>query len=97
MEKQVAKMIQTKTQLFHPLQYGSRSRHSIIDSLMLILSEVERAIKSGLQVTLLGGDIVSAFKQVKKEVVVSILKEHQMEKIADFVQHFLRPRQFKVQ
>lgn len=57
-ETQGAKKMQKNTCLFHHLQYGSRTRLSSTDPLLLIVVVAERADQSVLQVTLLETDIV---------------------------------------
>ena len=90
-------MIQNATPLFHHLQYSSRTGRSAIDSLMLTVSQGEPAIHKGLQVSLLGRDIVSVYNQVKRQVAYLILMYYDMQPIAEFVQNFVKLRQFKVQ
>ena len=53
------------------------------------MSEAERVLKCGVQVTLLGRDIVSAFNHVKKGVVHKIRMKNDTQGLAECVQNFL--------
>jgi len=61
-EKCVINRLQTLTQLLHQLQYGSRNGRSGIDVGVITSSRIRRELREGPRVTLLGKDIVSAFK-----------------------------------
>ena len=66
-EKIVVDKLQTLTEGFHPLQYGSQKGRSAIDVMMLTISKAERGIKQRHQVTLLGEDVTSAFNNLRSE------------------------------
>ena len=74
-EKLVAKQLQNIEYLFHDLQYGSRVGHSVVDALMILMSEAEWARNNGQHVTILGEDIVSAFNNVRTRECVERIAE----------------------
>ena len=66
-EKVIADRIQLDNPpVFHHFQYGSRKHRLAIDAMMLTASIAERAVCEGKQATLLGKDIVSAFKNARR-------------------------------
>jgi len=59
-EKPIVDQLQDLSPLFHNLPYASRKWRSVIDAMMLMMSQAQRASKkSNQQATLLGKDVVS--------------------------------------
>ena len=93
-DKVVASRLQ-KLDTFHHLQYGSRTGRSAADSLVLTTSIARRAIANGERATLLGKDIVSAFNHLRKEGVLTSLRETGLEdNFLRYITRFLGGRTF---
>jgi len=88
-DKVVAGMLGKRRELFHERAFAGRKGRGAIDSVML-MDELRR--KTGGEVY--GRDIKSAFNSLDREVVRQVLAGH--EDICEYVDHFLRPRNFKV-
>jgi len=71
----MADRLQRELGLFHDQQYGSRKGRSATGSMMITLSKAQRSVKKGDRAFLLGKDIVSAFNNVRRESLISRLRE----------------------
>jgi len=96
-DKVVANSLQTQGDLFHDLQYGCRKGRSGSDAMMQNISKVERGLKEGKRVTLLGKDVVSAFNNLRREGMLESLERAGVPKATrDYVSAFLEPRAFQI-
>ena len=88
-DKVVAETLGKREELFHERAFVGRRGSGAIDSVMLI-DELRK--KTGGEVY--GRDIKSAFNSLDREVVREVLAGH--EDLHEYVDHFLRPREFEV-
>ena len=88
-DKVVAHEVGKRRELFHKRAFAGRKGRGAIDSVML-MDEIRK--ETGGEVY--GRDIKSAFNFLNREVIRKVLTHH--EDLQEYVDHFLRPRNFEV-
>ena len=88
-DKVIAQELGKRRELFHERAFAGRKGRGAIDSVML-MDEIRREVGGEVY----GRDIKSAFNSLDREKMREVLAGH--EDISEYVDHFLRPRNFEV-
>jgi len=83
--------------LFHDIQYGSRTGRSAVDLLMLIVSTAKVEMAKGARVTPLGRDIISAFNNLRSGPLLHTLTPQNIHPPSvTYISNFLHTRTFNI-
>ena len=85
----IAQELGKRKELFHERAFAGRKGRGAIDSVML-MDEIRKKVGGEVY----GRDIKSAFNSLNREVTWQVLAGH--EDLREYVDHFLRPRNFEV-
>jgi len=93
-EKVTAVWLQRVLTPFWGMQYGSRKGRAGIEA-MILVSHIERRKRAGDRANLVGKDIVSAFKNIRRDKLVTTLMANRLLKEAGPCEAFLKPTSFQ--